>query len=677
MKLLQYQEQVSGITSSLAPERATPDKWQPASNIPQSNWQKAALYSAAALMPFFSLNLTPTQRIEQPKVFSSQSVVLTVQRTTQYQSLAYPIAGFSPKERITVDKWYKETEKPVWLRPNDNRINGFLAFNPSPVANPFANVPSASYYGIVGTQNLQYQSLAQAPQQPAAEIVTLDKWNRDTERPTPDVKRQQYFHPSSVIDANQLASEEKVTSDRWQPNTNQPLFDIKRQQHTFPVSVVDATQLTQKERSTPDKWQPETGRPLFDVKKQQYTYQFTFFHPEPQEVSQFESPSEFARSVDRIFDVKKTQYLYPSFSIDLTQLTQAERTTPDKWVPETNKPTFDVKRQQFSYPFVFFHPEPKEVTDFESPGEFARNVDRIYDRTWNQYLYPSAFVDPFIFTQRERTTPDKWQPETNRPRFDVVRNQFLYPSFVIDTRALTASEPISVDKWVPETGRPRFDIPRQQQTYPSLFFNAFPLPNAVTIDEWFVQASEPLRKQFQAQLEQSNVLFVPENITLDKWFSSAADVYRKVQSNPIDQLSTIFVAENVTLDKWFQASEQPRFPRSTQYLYLSHQHSNNLLVIVALDKWFQPLQQPVFTRKSFAQFQNLIAQTCTGNPWFLIDRATDASFTPVSRSSDANYNQSSRSSDATYNSVNRSSDDSYNQTNRSSDEDWNKSNREC
>src|SRR5436309_11476489 len=113
MKLLQYQEQVQGIPGSLAPERTTPDKWQPNTNIPQSNWQKAALYSAAALMPFFSLNLTPLQRIEQLKVFSPQSVVLSFSRTTQYQSLAYPVAGFSPKERITVDKWYNPASEPV------------------------------------------------------------------------------------------------------------------------------------------------------------------------------------------------------------------------------------------------------------------------------------------------------------------------------------------------------------------------------------------------------------------------------------------------------------------------------------------------------------------------------------------------------------------------------------
>src|SRR5437879_6037854 len=102
MKLLQYQESVNGISSSPAPERTTPDKWQPNTNIPQSNWQKAALYSAAAVMPFFTMNLTPAQRIEQPKVFTPETVVLTQFRTTQYQALTYPIAGFSPKERITL-----------------------------------------------------------------------------------------------------------------------------------------------------------------------------------------------------------------------------------------------------------------------------------------------------------------------------------------------------------------------------------------------------------------------------------------------------------------------------------------------------------------------------------------------------------------------------------------------
>src|SRR5438128_2224431 len=98
MKLTQYQELVVGVPSGLEKERITPDKWQPNTNIPQTNWHKAALYSAAAIMPFFTLNLTPPQRIEQPKIFSQQTVVITYPQTTQYQGLAYPIAGFSPLE---------------------------------------------------------------------------------------------------------------------------------------------------------------------------------------------------------------------------------------------------------------------------------------------------------------------------------------------------------------------------------------------------------------------------------------------------------------------------------------------------------------------------------------------------------------------------------------------------
>src|SRR6185295_4074525 len=140
MKLYQYQEQVSGIPTSLAPERSTPDKWQPQSIEPS--------------------------RLRQSLTSSEQTNPLLV-----------------------------------------------------------------------------------------AEVIKLDKWNHDTNRPVPDVRRYQFLYPSSVIDANQFASEERVSPDRWQPNTNAPLFDIKRQQFLYPSFFVDTKQLTQTERVTVDKWQ--------------------------------------------------------------------------------------------------------------------------------------------------------------------------------------------------------------------------------------------------------------------------------------------------------------------------------------------------------------------------------------------------------------------------------------
>src|SRR5438045_9390996 len=76
MKLWQYQSKVEPRITSFG-ERIPPDKWQPASNIPQSNWQKAALYSVAAIMPF-----------------------------TAFVNLGQP-------ERAQVDKWYRQTSEPI------------------------------------------------------------------------------------------------------------------------------------------------------------------------------------------------------------------------------------------------------------------------------------------------------------------------------------------------------------------------------------------------------------------------------------------------------------------------------------------------------------------------------------------------------------------------------------
>jgi len=635
MKLLQYQESVQGIPTSLAPERTTPDKWQPNTNIPQSNWQKAALYSAAALMPFFTMNLTPAQRIEQPKTFAPQSVVITVQRTTQYQALAYPVAGFSPKERITVDKWFKEAERPVWKVPNDNRTNGLLVFHPRPIVtvetitadkwHPLPNqprfdvqrnqylypslflstnqnfaitVPGAASYGIVFTQNFQYQSLAKPPQQTQAETVTLDKYAPNTEIPPRDVKRQQYLYPTSVIDANQLAQEEAVSSDRWQPAPNQPLFDFKRQQYTYPVSVIDNRQLTQGERITVDKWQPETNKPLFDVKRWQYTYPFLFFHPEPQEVTQFESPSEFARNVDKVYDRARTQYLYPSFTIDGKLLASEEAVSFDRWNFNQSIPRFDIPRNQYLYQSSFFYPEPKEATEFEDllfqQDVLVRGVPRL------QYLYPHLSVDPTALTQKERFTPDKWQPETNKPLFDVKRLQYTYPALFFGPFPI-ANPPGFIAPSIQQTLVPFFPIKHGEYLYSVFVTDSKHLLDreTITVDKWFIATGQPLKTKQGITFDNHLKPFVvSENVTLDKWFSAISQPQRKQVLLPTDQLTTLFVRENITLDKWLSDAGLPQSVRNSQYLHFGYVSGNNVITITPFEYWHNPTNQPIFAPHS-------------------------------------------------------------------------------
>lgn len=542
MKLWQYQEQVSGIPTSLAKERTTPDKWQSATNIPQSNWKKASLYSAAALMPFFVLNLTPVQRVE----------------------------------RTTPDKWQ-----------------------------PISNVPLF------------------------------------------DIKRQQHTYPVTAPQDPTSMRALQAWVDKLQ-TTNQFLFfpDIKRWQYLYPTFTIDVSQLTQHERITADKWVPETNKPLFDVKRQQHTYSFSFFHPEPQEVTQFESPGEFSRNVDKVYDRARNQYLYPCTFIDPNILAQEEAVSFDRWNYNQSIPRFDVPRNQHLYPSSFFYPEPKEVTDFENvlfqQDVLVRGIPRL------QYLNPYLSIDPTALTQRERTTPDKWQAKTNEPVFDVKRNQFFYPSqvanifpieepaeiqdagiyqtnvpyfptkhteylyqtFGIDPTQLTQAERITLDKWFKDTEHTLWDKTRSQYLYPASLLNPYPLPNAevVTTDKWHPLIVQPLfdlkRQQFvypYLSIDASHLLD-HETITISKWFVPVSQpLGRRSVILPVNQAGALFVAENITLDKWFSQTQQIHSKSRVQFVQITFTPEHT--VLAPLDHWFPPTQQPIFLPKQHRYIQ--------------------------------------------------------------------------
>lgn len=362
MKLTQYQEQVSGIPTSLAPERTTPDKWQPTSNLPQGSWQKAALYSTAALMPFFALNLTPTQRIEQPKVFSSEQVILSVPRTTQYQGLAY-INKPTTTEIVTVDKWYRDTERPNFVRPNTNAL--------TPI------------------------DLVLASGQ-RSERATPDKWQPATNTPLFDLKRNQHLYPTVV--SNILPIEEGVElQDAGIYQTTLPLFSVKRTEFLYPSFTVDAKTLTIKERSTPDKWQAKTNEPVFDIRKNQYLY--PSFSIDISQLTRAETAKVFSSQSLVLSLPRSTQYQALTF---VNQGSLRETITLDKWFKETGRPVWDTRRQQYIYPSFFFHPVPfpnPEVLTLDKWQPLANQP--LFEVKRQQFLYQPFAIDVNDLTKQE------------------------------------------------------------------------------------------------------------------------------------------------------------------------------------------------------------------------------------------------------------------------------------
>ena len=326
-----------------------------------------------------------------------------------------------------------------------------------------AKVFSSESVALSFPRNTQYQGLAFTIKPTATEIVTVDKWNHDTDRPTPDLKRQQYTYPftffypqdlevtrfenpgefSRNVDriydrartqylypaysANILPIEETADlQDAGIYQTNLPLFSTKHTEYLYPVSVIDLKQLTQKERITPDKWQAKTNEPLFDVKKNQSLY--PPFSIDPSQLTRSETAKVFSQESVLLSYPRNTQYQSLTFLNRGT--TSQEASTLDKWFKETQRPVWDVRRQQYLYPSFFFHPVP--------------------------------FPNPEILTV------DKWHPLIVQPLFDQKRQQFSYPYFFIDPKHLTDSERITLEKWYRLTEQPFF-IPHNHG-YISYFF---------------------------------------------------------------------------------------------------------------------------------------------------------------------------------------------------------------
>src|ERR1051325_4949611 len=214
-KLWQYQEQVMGISNTQAQERVTPDKWQPNTNIPQTHWRKAALFSMAAIVPFFAISPQALTQPETPKVFSQQPVVITTQLSFQYQAKVDPLVPIVPPETVTVDKWFAKTSEPRFdAKRNQHLYPAFSVVDPSQL-----------------TQ---------------AERVSLDKWEQPQSLPRWDAKRQQQTYPSFFFNPLPIGTPATFV-DAAVNQTNTPYFRRPQNQHLYPALSIDAKQLTQAE----------------------------------------------------------------------------------------------------------------------------------------------------------------------------------------------------------------------------------------------------------------------------------------------------------------------------------------------------------------------------------------------------------------------------------------------
>jgi hypothetical protein len=603
-RLWQYQSQAKPVTPPGAEaENVHPEAWQHETDRPDGHWKKAALYSVAALAPFLAF-VDPFPQIT-PFPAASNPVQIVEMRTTQYQQVAQPTFVPASAEVITVDKWH-----------------------PSPQP-----VPA----DVKRTQYLYPVSVIDPLQLTQHERITPDKWQPETNRPLFTRPALQYLDPVSSFGDEATQFSETITVDKWQPETNKPRFDIQRTQYLYPTVAVQPISTTYTERITPDKWLGYHPEYLFDLKRTQYLAPVSTLGPKPLPNTEIITADKWQPVAPAFVpDTKRQQFLAPVSVIDPLQLTQHERITIDKWFMPTQLPLFDVKRTQVLTPSLFLSPTPPSAPSTAVVAFGAQDTPVVFTRT---LLYQSLSL-PLQALTSPIVTVDKWQQETNKPRFDVVRTQYLAPvsAFVNPFPNITpfpaasnpvqiveirttqyqqmakpifvpaSSEVITADKWQPVAPALIPDVKRWQYLAPIAIIDPvqMTLHERITLDKWAPQRPDILfdvkRVQYLYPVSVIDPITMTrtERITPDKWLGYHPDVLFDIRhwqalypTNFPDPLAIQLNPAPIEIDKYDFNNDQPIFRApNIAYTYPVMAVDPTIFLLkerITLDKWLPQL----------------------------------------------------------------------------------------
>lgn len=187
---------------------------------------------------------------------------------------------------------------------------------------------------------------------------------------------------------------------------------------------------------------------------------------------------------------------------------------PDQWLPRLETPRWDIKREQFKYPNLFYADTPR-----------AENV-----------------------------TVDRWHPDIEKPRWDRKRQQYTYPSSFLGD--IPRAESVTVDRWHPSIEQPR--ITRPSRIYESGPNNPYPIPNVVaTPFDWYAPQSEPIQKR-ATRIQDSggtNPYPIP-SVTLDWQIRNAEPFRKKLAAIQTDQAFVYPVTAQAPFD-WLAQHPEP------------------------------------------------------------------------------------------------------------------------
>src|SRR3972149_1885226 len=158
----------------------------------------------------------------------------------------------------------------------------------------------------------------------------VEGWHGQISQPYFSKDRKPHLAPSFLSDVSQPVPR----LESWHPGIETPPNRFFATPYLYPYLSIDPFQLTQAERVSFDKWHSNLSEPIRQLAKNQYLYE-AFFNDQFfgfQSVEVVTVDKWFVPASEPIQSKRRLQE-YPSFAIDLFQLTQIERSTPDKWHP--------------------------------------------------------------------------------------------------------------------------------------------------------------------------------------------------------------------------------------------------------------------------------------------------------------------------------------------------------
>jgi len=634
-KRIQYQglsvvPPTSGTHSWL--EVVSVDRFQPiVPTPPQSNWQKALLYSVAAIAPFLFFVAPPTGQSSFPESVTADRWHPAIEqpiakiRPIDQRQYTYPNFFFTENsfaETVSVDRWQGSKPDIIWDLERTQYTYPSFFHDPIPIT--IISPILASDVAITYPRTTQYQSHFK-PVLPPSEVITLDKWIGQKPDFGGRLQNFTYTYPYFSIDTKQLAQPERTTPDKWLGYHPNIIFDLKRQQFTYPSEFRTDILTPVSEPINSDSYHPDI---IFDLKRQQYTYPTLFF-----------TENSFAEtvSVDRwqgskpdiIWDLKKTQFDYPnSFFTELS----AKTITVDQWLTPTEQPVkttpITVHLQQSliftSIPITIITPIGNEnnvnivyprVTQYQGsfnpvlpPAEVitvdkwsGHKPDIIWDLKRLQFTYPNFFFTEIFFP--ETVLIDKTPPQYPDFIFDLKRQQFTYPSEFRTDILTPVSEPINSDSYHPDI---IFDLKRQQYTYPSEFrIDLFP-PSAEVINAFSYHPDiifDLRRQQYTYPFFVIDPTLTLERVSIDKWQPQIPDLIFDLKRQQFIYPHFFFTErsflETIFIDKWYGSKPDIIWDlKRLQYLYPSWMPIDPLQLTkkenITVDKWFKETEKPVW-----------------------------------------------------------------------------------